>query len=854
MSTSNGTHLTTSRVNRLFRPLRAKCTTLADFSAPRSHKRPLVSVTYSNRSRPLPRTASTDHDAPPLAILQPPESLGSRIHFDRTSLDNVQLSRKIYEVRDAFRSVVQAALGTESTGPRNDAPPIRSLASMCAAMIGENIQAEIVARQDELEDELEDSSTNITTDIQEELYEAVPLHYRSHTVISHALTLVLETCPHHPTLLTALLEVCLSHTLSIESHLVLHALFLESIRSSVTGSSTCPLLHPAHTNYLTTLRSSCCSRDHRASANYHRLDNSTFAALFVDALSQSQAGRVDAWTSKPVARLARDLRAQDLPAFLQLCSGLAHDIVETDKGQARSRSKRKSHVLEPLEDKLRPRLAKWTKSALDHLAARESQAESGDPAATRPYAEDVQHTVDFLLYISSTGLQVRPERGSPKQPSAADTLICLATYCLASPVLPTLPLGDRETLAAFLRSCAPNTDTYGALVGLFFIVPVPADPTSPFDFPLALERAPSEDSTPQPTPPPTPQLTQTEAMQVLRRYARALRAHRLYLLEASLWGNALRQIEDVILTGGMGGAHPFLPRRGAEAGEDLHALREELVGRVEGAEARCFSTGAGAQQTANAILGAGGPQAGPSTSSGEWVWEDMIGSWVQKTPEVQRPTKRRKVQQSKPLPAVELHAPRKLRSQSGPKKPERQPRRSQPGQATVASSSSRTSRQSTPTIVASPPHDDDDEETLASSEFEDFPGLSQNKKRVRRSPPRSLKTEKPEKEVDSAGEEDERRTTGTAKEGLEHYVQPRGRAVKRPSNAAHHATQSVISLHPERKTKALPKPARSLSACFRSRSHALSLLAKRVTTILRTRRRTNLLECALPRISRPMTR
>ena len=178
MTTSTGAHLTTTRINRLFRPLRAKCSALADFTPPRSQTKPHVSITYSRNSRAVSRTASADHDAPPLAILQPPETLGSRIHLDRTSLDNVQLSRKIYEVRDAFRSLVQAVLGADTTNARRDAPTIRSLAALCAAVVGENIQNEIIARQAELEDALEDPSSNIATETQEELYEAVPSHHR----------------------------------------------------------------------------------------------------------------------------------------------------------------------------------------------------------------------------------------------------------------------------------------------------------------------------------------------------------------------------------------------------------------------------------------------------------------------------------------------------------------------------------------------------------------------------------------------------------------------------------------------------------------------------------------------------
>ncbi|EPT02599.1 hypothetical protein FOMPIDRAFT_1088962, partial [Fomitopsis schrenkii] len=633
MTNSTGAHLTTTRINRLFRPLRAKCTALAEFTPPRSQTKPHVSITYSRNARTVSRTASADHDAPPLAILQPPETLGSRIHLDRTSLDNLQLSRKIYEVRDAFRSLVHAVLGADTTATRHDAPNMRSLTALCAAVVGENIQEEIIARQADVEDELEEPSANNATEIQEELYEAVPLHHRSHAVISHAIHFVLETCPHYPTLLTALLEVCLAHTLTTESHLVLHTLFLESIRSSVTSSSTSPLLHPAHINYLTTLRATCCSRDYRSSANYHRLETSTFTALLVGALSQSHVGRTDAWTSKPVARLARELLAQDFPAFLQLCTGLVDDIVEADGYQSRSRVKRKSHPPEPLEDRLRPRLARWLKSALDRLASRAAEADGGDPAVTLAYTQDLQATTDFLLHVFTTGFHRTPEPASPRRPRAMDALLCLSTYCLASPAFPAQPPSDQAAQAAALSACAPTTESFSGLVGLLFTMPPAPDPASPFDFPVAPSREPSEEGTPQ----PAPRLTQAEAVQVLRRYARELRAHGLFLLEASLWGNALRKVEDVLLTGGVGGANPFVPRRAAEAGpgDDLHALREELVGRVERAEARCFDAGA-PQAGVNAVASV------PLT--GEWVWEEMVGSWVQKSPVVEPARKRRRLE------------------------------------------------------------------------------------------------------------------------------------------------------------------------------------------------------------------
>lgn len=635
----------------------------------------------------------------------------------------------------------------------------------------------------------------------------------SHAVISHAIHFVLETCPHYPTLLTALLEVCLAHTLTTESHLVLHTLFLESIRSSVTSSSTSPLLHPAHINYLTTLRATCCSRDYRSSANYHRLETSTFTALLVGALSQSHVGRTDAWTSKPVARLARELLAQDFPAFLQLCTGLVDDIVEADGYQSRSRVKRKSHPPEPLEDRLRPRLARWLKSALDRLASRAAEADGGDPAVTLAYTQDLQATTDFLLHVFTTGFHRTPEPASPRRPRAMDALLCLSTYCLASPAFPAQPPSDQAAQAAALSACAPTTESFSGLVGLLFTMPPAPDPASPFDFPVAPSREPSEEGTPQ----PAPRLTQAEAVQVLRRYARELRAHGLFLLEASLWGNALRKVEDVLLTGGVGGANPFVPRRAAEAGpgDDLHALREELVGRVERAEARCFDAGA-PQAGVNAVASV------PLT--GEWVWEEMVGSWVQKSPVVEPARKRRRLEPGvRRLPAMELSAPRKTRAQAaakktnGPAQRQRQ-RHSVPTTVTVlegtssgASSQMARSRQTTPTLVASPRRDDD-EETLASSEFEDFPGLSQSKKRARRRASQSdCELRKPQAGAGcaSSGEEEEEEEEERlvlpmkSRKDASHDVRPRVCAPRRTSSAS--SAENVKAVHVS-ESSSCPKP------------------------------------------------
>lgn len=293
-------------------------------------------------------------------------------------------------------------------------------------------------------------------------------------------------------------------------------------------------------------------------------------------------------------------------------------------------------------------------------------------------------------------------------------------------------------------------------------------------------------------------------MRVLRRYARELRAHDLFLLEASLWGNALRKVEDVLLTGGATG-------RVAE-GDDLHALREELVGRVERAEARCFDAGAPRAAGANAVASV------PLT--GEWVWEEMVGSWVQKSPVAEPALKRRRLERGvRRLPAMELNAPRRTRAQAKKTSVQRHSMAAT-GTSSGASSQTARSRQTTPTLVASPCWDDD-EETLASSEFEDFPGLSQSKKR-RRAPPSDC-----ELDVVRSFEEEE---LMKSRKGASRDMRP---CVSAPRRKSASSAEKVLVIRVPASTpkargslrKAIPRqPPRPASPCERSEDEFESML------------------------------
>ena len=88
------------------------------------------------------------------------------------------LARQIYAVTDAYRNVVQAALTRDLDGSRRG---VLSLADMCAATVGRNLQAEVANGLAALEGEIDEAAE---MSISGELYESVPMHYRRYDASS----------------------------------------------------------------------------------------------------------------------------------------------------------------------------------------------------------------------------------------------------------------------------------------------------------------------------------------------------------------------------------------------------------------------------------------------------------------------------------------------------------------------------------------------------------------------------------------------------------------------------------------------------------------------------------------------
>ncbi|OJT12752.1 hypothetical protein TRAPUB_10700 [Trametes pubescens] len=580
--------LSSSKINRQLRSLRMKCTSLNALAL--APAKPAVSVTYGNSHRNALKRVQDDDGTPPLAILQSLDNFGTRLHLDRAIIENMQLSKRIYEVRDAFRNIVQSVLGPAPSFDHEERGRVLTLTSICSRLIGEHVQSEIEAAFDDLRDSdvLEDGRG---TQAMDDLYDQVPPAYRSCMFVAHALTYILEACPHHPTLLSALLDVCLAHNLAPEAQTVLSQLFAVAIKPRAQSTYTCPLTHPAHKNFLSTLRGSCMAS---------LINDRTFARLLVDSLSGPVTTRLHAWTSKAVTRLARDFRERDFDGcFVPLCTGLVHAVVDAKpnaKG-GRKGGKGLDDVQAQLYDGAVERLAKWTITMLDRL-------HTSSPDSMDEYVV----CVDFLVAAAPHGLHTSHD--TPASPCLADALVCLTAYCVCSQRAISLHPHDLSSLQNVLRSANVKNSTFNDLVSHIF--PLPR--IELFAMPLA---EPEDANTP--TPPPTPPTVHGDAIEAVSALATPLRNQGLLKCEAALWLAALQHVEELIAAPTVTQSMTTPGRKLSQS--QLYSLRLELMDRMEDAESRCFG----------GAPGGGIADVAPS-EEGEWEWEEMVGSWVLKSP------------------------------------------------------------------------------------------------------------------------------------------------------------------------------------------------------------------------------
>ncbi|KAI0279909.1 hypothetical protein BGY98DRAFT_383693 [Russula aff. rugulosa BPL654] len=467
--------LSVSRINRLLRPFRNKCAILASATSRPSGS--TVPITYgSNSSLSLENRAP-----PPLDVLHDPKFVISRAHQESRSLDT--LARQIYAVTNTYRNVVQAALSGRVDGTRRD---VLALTDICAALIGRNIKGEVAGCLATLEGERDEDDAKETA-LVDELYESVPARFRSWTLIAHATSEIVDTCPSHPMLLLSLLGVTLSHGLYAESKTFLRLFLTTLIRPHRRhGNVPPPIAHPMHPSYLVELCNEWTrmAPEHRAAPFSHR----SFAAITLEVLMEH--GSAAAWTCKSITRLVQLLRTSDFECFLTFLHGLIEILAARPQlwrvdGRGEDRS-------------LLARLAKWTGVITSDFFS--SQVGPGDGERSGgAHAHEFWSIVEILASAYDTGLHLvainDDGEEDTRDPQAA--LVCVATHCLSatstrsSPLFSTISSSRRHAILSVLHDISPSSTTYDALA----------------DLPLAR----------------------------LRIIASALRAHNLNSLERALW-------------------------------------------------------------------------------------------------------------------------------------------------------------------------------------------------------------------------------------------------------------------------------------------------------------------------------
>lgn len=172
---SDHRNLTTTVINRLLRPLRSRCNGLAKLPNATPATAP---ATYSSSNRVGLLEINQNHD--PLAVLPPPDKLASHLYFSQEYKGFLELARRVYALRDAFKNIVVRA-GLSGPTPNHASLPTRivPLSALCAQIIGQNLQ-DWEEPSDGSDSDVEERESLYSARISyaDEMYEAVPISYR----------------------------------------------------------------------------------------------------------------------------------------------------------------------------------------------------------------------------------------------------------------------------------------------------------------------------------------------------------------------------------------------------------------------------------------------------------------------------------------------------------------------------------------------------------------------------------------------------------------------------------------------------------------------------------------------------
>lgn len=390
----------------------------------------------------------------------------------------------------------------------------------------------------------------------------------------------------------------MTYRLQEHSSILLRKIFV-FIATFRSGSTIYPLCHPIHSNYLVTLHHTCCQPP--ANSTRSRFSDYSFTCMLVDTLTDTAKGVADLWTCKAMTRFARDIYRSDFTAYMYLCSGAMQNIPickPSTVPKKRSRHKHFSYERGPPPDhRLPDQLVAWLSEILPCLIDTSGH-----------------HTEDFLAVLSFLKDTTSTHSFHIQPPQVADAILCLSTLCFRPTFYSSLPADEKEHLKSILHQVHVRSETYDKLILSVLSGGSHTPSSSRCQTPL---RHVSRNV-----------ILCSTAIDTIREIARPLRARAFHRLEASLWSSTLRNVEVTFI-------HSGTVTAGIGSSREMDALRRELVERVERAERRCFGAGRSSQggiAPQDVVEVEARPESMAVSDGEEWEWEDMVGTWVRKTP------------------------------------------------------------------------------------------------------------------------------------------------------------------------------------------------------------------------------
>ncbi|KIK81245.1 hypothetical protein PAXRUDRAFT_832985 [Paxillus rubicundulus Ve08.2h10] len=592
----SGTHLTTSRINRLLRPLRNKCISLATLSNSAA-----TAVSRATHSKQL---SNRDADGVPSltgGLHTSAGPIGKRLILDRSPADDFELSRRIQAVCDAFRNIAHVAYGIPCT------ERIPSLAAMCSLVIGKNIP---IAISDGSKINFGDVGTH-EDDVMEvvgSIYDSIPPHYRRFSIVSHALSVILCVCTPHYALVNILLDHCLSFGLVHESTRLLSIILSQALLPS-NPSFEPPITHPAHTTYLVDLHTKWVTASKQACTpcGTQLFTTSAFCRVTNAILLQSVRPNCHIlWTSKVLDRLVRMVESCDVDSFISIIQALVQNFwnISGSSPDASPQERGNAHVL-----LLRDRLFEWVSSLFDMLFFQ------NDPTlrSSQNTLPNVCAIIDVLDDCRAAQLHSSRVLPAGSQFDLPNIITALTTHIY---VISETSLHNADRLLAVLDGASPVPATFNKLMTYLCRLQI-AQTFESFSGSFLSE---------------------------VQVYSSALRSQKLLGLDASLWACALHHFETFIASSQTGNTAL------------VSKYKRQLMDIVDAVERKCF--GGGTLDSSPSVPVSARSQRAKRMHrrrpSGHWEWEEMVGCWIRKTPV----HKKRRADEESPL--NRLSSPRPL--------------------------------------------------------------------------------------------------------------------------------------------------------------------------------------------------